>query len=270
MFNVFCSLTILARGKDGVTAIGTTQEAVSYALFWRSHTYILAETMPGTLYFVATPIGNLKDLTFRAKEILDSVSLVVCEDTRVTGKLLKAYEISKPLLSLHEHSASSRLDEVMKKLRAGENAAYVSDAGTPGVNDPGGKLAELALAAGIKVEPIPGASALTAAISVCGFPMDEFAYHGFVPHKKGRETLFKLIAASPAPSVFFESTHRIEKTLESLAKILEPQRLIFVGRELTKLHETLYRGTCAEVFQRLKETSQKGEFVVIVGPGNKR
>ncbi|MFA4954663.1 MAG: 16S rRNA (cytidine(1402)-2'-O)-methyltransferase [Patescibacteria group bacterium] len=226
--------------------------------------------MPGILYFVATPIGNLKDMTVRAKEILDACSLVACEDTRVTGKLLKAYGISKPLVSLHEHSDAAKLKEIVKKIEAGANVAYASDAGTPGVNDPGGKLAALAFDVGIKIEPIPGASALTAAISVCAFPMDEFAYHGFVPHKKGRETLFKLIAASSAPSVFFESTHRIEKTLEALSKVLDPQRLIFVGRELTKLHETLYRGTCSEVLDRLRQTSQKGEFVVIVGPEVKR
>lgn len=226
--------------------------------------------MSGTLHIVATPIGNLKDITLRGLEILRSADLIVCEDTRVTSKLLAGHEIRKPLMSLHEHSGDAALAKIIKSIEEGQRVAYVSDAGTPGMNDPGGKLVEAAFASGLKVEPIPGASALTAAISVCGFPMDEFVYLGFVPHKKGRQTMFAEIAADKRPCVILESTHRIQKTLEALAGALDEKRLIFVGRELTKMHETLYRGTCREVLEELAKTSTKGEFTLIVGPQPKR
>jgi 16S rRNA (cytidine1402-2'-O)-methyltransferase len=219
---------------------------------------------------VATPIGNLKDITLRAFEVLRGADLIVCEDTRVTSKLLARHDIRKPLMSLHEHSGDTALAKIIKAVEEGKGVAYVSDAGTPGLNDPGGKLVEAAFAAGIKVEPIPGASALTAAISVCGFPMDEFVYLGFAPHKKGRQTMFTEIAADKRPCVMLESTHRIQKTLEALAGVLDERRLIFIGRELTKMHETLYRGTCREVMDQLAKTSSKGEFTLIVGPQPKR
>lgn len=223
--------------------------------------------MPGTLYIVATPIGNLEDLTQRALRILQEVDVIVCEDTRVTSKLLAFYDIRKPLLACHEHTSERAYQRFIDRLRAGESLAYVSDAGTPGVNDPGGKLVEAAYLACISVVPIPGVSALTAAVSVCGFPMDKFTYLGFLPHKKGRETLFREMAERPTPSAFFESTHRILKTLEILKKLLPPHRPVFIARELTKLHETLYRGSIDEVEKALQATSTKGEFVVIVGPG---
>lgn len=215
---------------------------------------------------VGTPIGNLEDITFRAVRILQSVQAIACEDTRVSKHLLDHYAIQKPLIACHEHSHEAAHARLIDRLRTGASIAYISDAGTPGVNDPGGKLVAAAFAAGIKVETIPGPSALTSAISVSGFPMDEFVYLGFVPHKKGRETMFREIAARKTPSVFFESTHRIEKTLVALAKVLDPTRLICIGRELTKLHETVYRGSIDEVQKALQATSTKGEFVVIVGP----
>lgn len=221
--------------------------------------------MPGTLYMVATPIGNLEDVTFRAVRVLKEVSAVACEDTRVTRKLLQHLGIGTPMVALHEHSDERALERLVARLEAGESLAYVSDAGTPGVNDPGGKLVEFAFARGLAVVPVPGPSALSAAISVCGFPMDDFTYLGFVPHKKGRETFFKDVAARETPSVFFESTHRMEKTMEALAMHLAPGRRLFIGRELTKLHETLYRGTVDEVRAALQATSWKGEFVVIIG-----
>ena len=215
---------------------------------------------------VGTPIGNLEDMTFRAVRILQSVQVIACEDTRVSKRLLDHYAIQKPLVACHEHSHEAAHARLIERLRTGASIAYISDAGTPGVNDPGGKLVAAAFAASIKVETIPGPSALTAAISVCGFPMDEFVYLGFVPHKKGRETMFREIAARPTPSACFESTHRIEKTLAALAKVLDPGRVICVGRELTKLHETIYRGSIDEVQKALQATSTKGEFVVIIGP----
>ena len=224
--------------------------------------------MPGTLYIVATPIGNLEDMTYRAVRILREVDAIVCEDTRVTSKLLAHFEIKKPTVSLHQHTSDQGIERLLARLEGGESLAYVSDAGTPGVNDPGGKLVERAHEEGVRIEPIPGSSALTAAISVCGFPMDEFHYYGFVPHKKGRETMFKQMASDEISCVFFESTHRAEKTLEALAKVVAPDRLLFCGRELTKLHETLYRGSIDEVRQALQASSLKGEFVFILGPAH--
>lgn len=222
--------------------------------------------MKGTLFVVGTPIGNLEDITVRALRILKEVDAVACEDTRVSGKLLNHYEIKRPLIALHEHSSAASIERVVRELLQGKTIAYVSDAGTPGVNDPGGKLVDACMHAGIRVEPIPGASALSTAISVCGFPMDEFFYAGFVPHKKGRQTFFTEIAERTIPTIFFESTHRISKTFEALLSALPADRIIFVGRELTKLHETLYRGTVDEVIKQLQATSSKGEFVIIVGP----
>lgn len=222
--------------------------------------------MPGTLYVVGTPIGNLEDITLRALRIFQEVDAIACEDTRVSGKLLSHYEIKRPFIALHEHSSSASIERVVQELLQGKRIAYISDAGTPGVNDPGGKLVEACLAAHIRVEPIPGASALSTAISVCGFPMDDFFYAGFVPHKKGRQTFFSEVAARDIPTIFFESTHRIDKTLDALQGALSPERQLFIGRELTKMHETLYRGTVDEVVQRLQATSSKGEFVIIVGP----
>lgn len=222
--------------------------------------------MSGTLYLVATPIGNLEDLTLRVIRVLGEVDLIACEDTRVTSKLLAHLNVRKTLLPLHTHSPETAVRSLIARLASGASVAFVSDAGTPGVNDPGGKLVAAAFDAGIKVEPVPGPSALTAAISVCGFPMEAFTYIGFVPHKKGRATLFREMSERETPTVFFESTHRILKTLEQLSASLEKSRMIFIGRELTKLHETLYRGTVDAVVKQLQATSTKGEFVVIVGP----
>lgn len=222
--------------------------------------------MSGTLFVVGTPIGNLEDITLRALRVLREVDVIACEDTRVTSKLLAHYEIRRPLIACHEHSRESVYAGLVERLRRGESVAYASDAGTPGVNDPGGKLVEAVLRSGLSIVPIPGSSAITTAISVCGFAMDEFVYLGFVPHKRGREKMFREIAERSTPSVFFESTHRIQKTLTALASHLTPERQILVARELTKIHETLYRGTIDEVQKALQATSTKGEFVVIIGP----
>lgn len=221
--------------------------------------------MSGLLSVVATPIGNLEDITARAVRVLGEADAIACEDTRVTSKLLSHLGISKPLLSVHEHTNPKAVASLVARVKAGERIAYVCDAGTPGMNDPGGKVVEAMTEAGLKVEAIPGPSALTAAISVCGFPMDEFTYVGFIPHKKGRETLFKEMSERETPTVFLESTHRIMKTLEALTKHIHPERMVFVGRELTKMHETLYRGMIKDVIQQLEATSTKGEFIVILG-----
>jgi 16S rRNA (cytidine1402-2'-O)-methyltransferase len=223
--------------------------------------------MPGTVSLVATPIGNLEDITLRALKTLKEADMIACEDTRVASKLLAGLGLEKKkLIALHEHSDEHKIASLLHDLAQGHDIAYVSDAGTPGVNDPGGKLVQAAFQKGIRVIPIPGPSALTAAISVCGFPMDDFRYLGFVPHKKGRETFFREISAREEASVFFESTHRIAKTIESLRTHLSAERGVFIGRELTKLHETLYRGTIDDVAQNLQATSLKGEFVLIIAP----
>jgi len=223
--------------------------------------------MPGLLSVVATPIGNLEDITLRAIHAIKTADIVACEDTRVTSKLLAGLGIrAARLAALHEHTDAKKIAGLVQEMQSGAVVAYVSDAGTPGMNDPGGKLVEAAFAAGIRVEPLPGPSALTAAISVCGFPMDDFQYLGFVPHKKGRETFFRNVADREGASIFLESTHRIEKALTSLKATLEQKRLVFVGREMTKMHETLYRGTIDEVIETLHATSSKGEFVIIIAP----
>lgn len=217
-----------------------------------------------TLYIVATPIGNLKDVTFRAIEILKSVDLILAEDTRVTGRLLQAYEITTKMSPFHQHSNHER--QIVELLASGKNIALVSDAGTPGINDPGGKLIEAVVNSGIdaRIEPIPGASALTALLSVAGIPLEHFSYRGFVPHKKGKETFLREVGESEYPVVFFESVHRIVKTLERLKNfMLEGKRLI-IGRELTKMHETIYRGSIDEVIAKVSSDPVKGEYVIIV------
>ncbi|MFZ6015116.1 MAG: 16S rRNA (cytidine(1402)-2'-O)-methyltransferase [Patescibacteria group bacterium] len=222
------------------------------------------------LHIVATPIGNLSDISNRGLDTLKSADLIVCEDTRVTRKLLDFYEIKKPVQSLHHHSNDAKIKSIIKDLRADKNIAYVSDAGTPGVNDPGGKLVAAALQENLMVSPIPGPSALTAAISVCGFPMEQFVYLGFAPAKKSRQTFFKDVMERDEASVFFESTHRLLKTLESLFEIVQGTmnevRPVCVAREMTKIHETIYRGTAEKVLIDIKNSSVKGESVIIVAP----
>lgn len=223
-----------------------------------------------SLYVVATPIGNLEDLTLRAARILRECSVWACEDTRVAAKLASHLEVRPTLLGVHAHSQDRAMMRCVEQVQQGTSIAYVCDAGTPGVNDPGGKLVEMAYEAGVQVVPIPGASALTTAISACGFPMERFWYRGFPPHKKGRETYFREVADCADAVVFFESTHRIMKALETLRGAIEPTRLVFVGRELTKMHESLYRGTIDEVVEALQASSTKGEFVIILAPQSYR
>ncbi|MFA5126740.1 MAG: 16S rRNA (cytidine(1402)-2'-O)-methyltransferase [Patescibacteria group bacterium] len=217
------------------------------------------------LYIIATPIGNLEDLTLRALRILKEVDLVLAEDKRVTAKLLAFYRIEKKLLTWQQHSKLSDWQTIKKLLQAGKDLALVSDAGTPGISDPGGRLVELILAElpTVKIVPVPGPSALAAIISVAGVALDNFVFYGFLPHKKGRQTLINEIKAAKQPAIFFESVHRILKTLEQLS---DCSKHLIIGRELTKQFETIYRGTAKEILAKLnKDRSQlKGEFVVIV------
>ncbi|MFZ2187053.1 MAG: 16S rRNA (cytidine(1402)-2'-O)-methyltransferase [Candidatus Moraniibacteriota bacterium] len=218
----------------------------------------------GTLSIVATPIGNLSDITLRALETLRSADAVLCEDTRVTGNLLKRYEIKKPTISCHEHTDEKKLAQIVERLRQGESFAFVSDAGTPGLSDPGNRLVAFAVLAGVSVIPIPGASALGAIVSVAGIDMREFVFRGFPPHKKGRETFFKSVAASDLPNVYYESPHRVIKNLTLLSE-LAPETKVVIGRELTKIFEEVIRGTVSEALRYFTDHSEKikGEFVII-------
>ncbi|HBR80063.1 MAG: Ribosomal RNA small subunit methyltransferase I [Candidatus Uhrbacteria bacterium GW2011_GWF2_44_350] len=220
------------------------------------------------LYIVATPIGNLSDLTSRAIETFKTVDAILCEDTRMTLKILNSLDFKKPLISFHQHSDERKFQDVLKMLREGQSLALVTDAGTPGISDPGGLLVAAAVKEfGNKLEviPIPGACAAIAALSVSGFPTDKFLFLGFPPHKKGRKSYFERVAATEETVCFYESTHRILKTLGELGVVVGDRQLV-VCRELTKIHETTYRGTSSDVTESLKNSSIKGEFVIIVGP----
>lgn len=221
----------------------------------------------GTLYIIATPIGNLEDITLRALRLLGEVDYVLCEDTRVTGKLLRHHDISAKLKRYDAHTSDAVHENVMADLEAGQSVALVSDAGTPGVSDPGVLLVQAARAAGARVDAVPGASAVTAAISIAGLAGNQFTFLGYAPHKKGRQTFFANIEDYEHAVVFFESTHRIMKTLEALQN-LSIDRKVLLGRELTKLHEEMLVGTASELLEQLQgePVKQKGEFVVIVTP----
>ena len=224
----------------------------------------------GTLSVVATPIGNLEDITYRAVRVFGEVAYILCEDTRVTGKLLKHYNISTPMKRYDAHSTTKLQDEVCADLQAGKHIALCSDAGTPGVSDPGVHLIGLLHERNVSVQivAVPGASAVTAAFSIAGITGNQFAFLGFVPQKKGRETFFKSLRDFPMPVIFFESTHRILKTLSTLSEV-SPDARIYMGRELTKMHEEMLIGTAAELLEILESqpVKQKGEFVLIVTTG---
>lgn len=225
----------------------------------------------GRLSVVATPIGNLGDITFRAIEVLKSADAIACEDTRVTAKLLQRYDIEKPLVIYHARSGKLAADRVLALLAGGKHVALVTDAGTPGVSDPGQGLVALVrerLREDVRIEAVPGPSALAAALSVAGVPAAQFVFLGFLPHKKGRQTLFQEIAAETRAVVFYESPHRITKALLSLAEVLDDTRRVAVCRELTKIHESVVVGTGAEVaaYFAAHADEVRGEFVVIVAP----
>lgn len=222
----------------------------------------------GTLSVVATPIGNLGDITFRAIETLKNADAIACEDTRVTAKLLTRFDIKKPLLIYHAQSGRNASEKVLALLSEGKHVALVTDAGTPGVSDPGTELvaAVRKRLPEVRIEAIPGPSALTAALSISGVPSHAFLFLGFLPHKKGRQTLFAEIAKEERAVVFYESPHRIEKALASLAEVLHEDRKVSVLRELTKIHESVVSGTAREVSNHFTEHpgEVRGEFVVIV------
>lgn len=218
-----------------------------------------------TLYIVATPIGNLGDFSPRAVETLKSVDAVLCEDTRVTRKLLTRFGIEKPTLSYHQHSSLMKTEKIIGMLESGKTLALVSDAGTPGIADPGGKLVSAVIGElpDVAVVPIPGPSALISALSVSGFAADSFVFLGWPPHKKGRETFFRSLTDEKRVVVFYESVHRIRKALESLSRVC-PNRCIVLCRELTKKFESVYRGTASSVLDVLSDGEIRGEFVVVI------
>lgn len=220
----------------------------------------------GVLYVVATPIGNLQDLSPRAIDVLKQVSLIACEDTRQTKKLLSRFSIGTPTVSFHQHSNAQKESQLISRLRQGQNVAYVSDAGTPNVSDPGGILVADAHTQGIQVVPIPGPSALTAALSVCGFDVSTFTFMGFVPAKKGRQTFFATVKSTPQAVAFYESKYRIAKTMEALRDL--GQRHVFAGIELTKLHERSFWGAAATVADQVLASPNKGEYVVVLDKQN--
>lgn len=226
----------------------------------------------GLLYIVATPIGNLGDMTSRAIETLQKVDLIVCEDTRTSMKLLDHFGISTHTMSFYQNIRSGRsikpvpkLYLIIGELKSGKNLAFITDAGTPGISDPGNQLVEKAAENNITVIPIPGVSSLMALVSVSGIDMREFTFFGFPPHKKGRETFFKKIVASEFPAIYFESPHRLVKNLE-LLKTMDQNKNIILGRELTKMFEEIVRGKVPEVLEYFKNNPEKvkGEVVIIV------
>jgi 16S rRNA (cytidine1402-2'-O)-methyltransferase len=222
----------------------------------------------GRFFVVATPIGNLEDITLRALRVLKEADIIFCEDTRVTGKLLAHYAIKTPTKRYDAHASEARHEEILERLSSGEKVALVTDAGTPAISDPGYRIVNTIRdeLPDVRIEAIPGASALTSALSVAGMATAEFTFLGFLPHKKGRETLFKEIAASERAVVFYESPHRLLKALASLAALLTDARRVAVVRELTKIHESVIRGTATDVFAYFSEHSDevRGECVIIV------
>ena len=221
------------------------------------------------LYIVATPIGNLEDVTGRALKVLKGVDLVLCESTRVTQKLLNHFEIKTKTLSYHQHSTLKKTNYILKLLKQGENLALVCNAGTPGISDPGNKLVKKVselLSNQVKIIPIPGPSAVITAASICGFPMNKFLFLGFPPNKRKRKKFFQQIVISKYPVVFYESPYRIIKTLKELNSLVDNKEIV-VGRELTKIHETVYRGSIQKVIEEINPPvggKIKGEFVIVI------
>lgn len=215
------------------------------------------------LYIVATPIGNLEDMTFRAVRTLKEVDLIAAEDTRTSGILLKKYEITTQQTSFHSYSDDRKVQELVAMMVAGKNIALISDAGTPGISDPGFLLVRAARKAGIQICPIPGPSAFLSALSASGLPINHFLYLGFLPMKKGRQTMLKKLQEEENTIVFYESPHRILKTLKEFSEYF-PERHLVVGREITKIYEEFVSGSAAELYEHFNKKSPKGEFVLIM------
>ncbi len=219
----------------------------------------------GTLYLVPTPVGNLEDITFRALRILKEADLILAEDTRTSGILLKHFEIRNAMLSYHQLNEHPTVDRVVERLRAGETVAVISDAGTPGISDPGFLVAREAIRAGIEVVTLPGATAFVPALVSSGLPCDRFCFEGFLPQKKGRQTRLEALREETRTMIFYESPHRVVKALQQFAEVFGPERPVSVCREISKVHEESVRGTLQEVLQHFQEHEPRGEFVIVVG-----
>ena len=216
------------------------------------------------LYLVPTPIGNLEDMTLRAIRVLKEADLILAEDTRNSGKLLKHFDISTPMLSHHMHNEHKTVDGLVNRIKSGETMALISDAGTPAISDPGFLLSRACVEAGIEVDCLPGATAFVPALVNSGLPNDKFVFEGFLPVKKGRQTRLKILAEESRTIIFYESPHKLVKTLGHFAEYFGENRKVSVSREITKLHEETIRGTATEVLAHYIQNPPKGEIVVIV------
>lgn len=217
----------------------------------------------GRLYVIATPIGNLSDITLRAIDTLKSVDIIAAEDTRTSSILLNHFGISKPMVSFHSHSGPGRANEIIKKMMDGSSVGLITDAGTPGISDPGYALVREAVESGIEIVPVPGPAAFVTALAASGLRTDRFVFEGFLPMKKGRQTKLRILSTENRTIVFYESPHRILKTLGELEACFGDRRCV-VARELTKIHETFYRGTFSRVLSQIGKSEPRGEFVIIV------
>ncbi len=217
------------------------------------------------LYLVPTPVGNLDDITLRALKVLQEVDLILAEDTRTSGQLLKHFDIHRPMLSYHKFNEHQTVAHIVERLLAGESVAVVSDAGTPGISDPGFLVAREAARAGVEVSCLPGATAFVPALVASGLPCDKFCFEGFLPQKKGRQTRLQQLADEPRTMVFYESPHRIVKALQQFVEVFGADRPVAVCREISKLHEEVVRGTMAEALAHFTENAPRGEFVIVVG-----
>lgn len=221
--------------------------------------------MMGILYLVPTPVGNFEDITMRALRILREADLILAEDTRTSGNLLRHFDIKNAMLSYHKFNEHQTVESVVNRLRGGETVAVVSDAGTPGISDPGFLVAREAIRAGIEVITLPGATAMVPALVSSGLPCDRFCFEGFLPQKKGRQSRLKALATEPRTMVFYESPHRVVKALAQMIEVFGAERPVSVCREISKIHEESVRGTLAEALEHFQTNEPRGEFVIVVG-----
>ena len=217
-----------------------------------------------SLYLVPTPIGNLRDITFRAVETLNAVDLILAEDTRTSGVLLKHYEIKKPIQSFHNFNEHRALEGLIKRMKDGETMALISDAGTPGISDPGFLIVRAGLEANLKIECLPGPTAFVPALVKSGLPSDRFTFEGFLPHKKGRQTILRALSSEERTMIFYESPFRLLKTLEQFVEYFGPSRKASVSRELTKIYEETVNGSLEEIKKHFSQKDVKGEIVIVV------
>lgn len=221
--------------------------------------------MMGILYLVPTPVGNFEDITMRALRILREADLILAEDTRTSGNLLRHFDIKNAMLSYHKFNEHQTVESVVNRLRGGETVAVVSDAGTPGISDPGFLVAREAIRAGVEVITLPGATAMVPALVSSGLPCDRFCFEGFLPQKKGRQSRLKALATEPRTMVFYESPHRVVKALAQMIEVFGAERPVSVCREISKIHEESVRGTLAEALEHFQTNEPRGEFVIVVG-----